>query len=51
MIERVAKDVEFKKRQKIIGGLASLVDKIGFLNFLKKFPNFLPYMKLTFKKN
>jgi 2-polyprenyl-3-methyl-5-hydroxy-6-metoxy-1,4-benzoquinol methylase len=50
MIERVSKDAEFKKRQSIIGIVASLLNAVGILNLIKMFPNFLPYMKLSFRK-
>lgn len=50
MIERLSEDTFFKKRQYLIGKLAWLLKTIGILNFVKKFPNFLPYMKLSFTK-
>lgn len=50
MIERVSKDAEFRKRQYIIGKVASLLKAVGILNLIKMFPNFLPYMKLSFSK-
>jgi hypothetical protein len=51
MIERVSKDAEFRKRQSAIGKVASLLKAVGILNLIKKFPNFLPYMKLSFSKS
>ena len=51
MIERVSKDAEFRKRQSSIGKVASLLKAVGVLNLIKKFPNFLPYMKLYFNKS
>tara|TARA_B100001063_G_C16609042_1_gene474779 strand:- start:49 stop:876 length:828 start_codon:yes stop_codon:yes gene_type:complete len=51
MIERVSKDAEFRKRQSVIGRVASLLKAVGILNLIKKFPNFLPYMKLSFSKS
>ena len=51
MIERVSKDAEFRKRQSTIGKVASLLKAVGVLNLIKKFPNFLPYMKLYFNKS
>jgi len=51
MIERVSKDVEFRKRQSTIGKVASLLKAVGILNLIKKVPNFLPYMKLSFSKS
>ena len=50
MIERLSEDAEFKNRQSILGSVASLFKVLGPLNFIKRFPNFLPYMKLTFTK-
>lgn len=50
MINRVSEDAEFRKRQSIIGRLASLSKAVGILNVIKFFPNFLPYMKLSFFK-
>ena len=51
MIERVSKDAEFRKRQSTMGRVASLLKAVGILNLTKKFPNFLPYMKLSFSKS
>jgi len=51
MIERVSNDVEFRKRQSTIGKVASLLKAVGILNLIKKVPNFLPYMKLSFSKS
>jgi 2-polyprenyl-3-methyl-5-hydroxy-6-metoxy-1,4-benzoquinol methylase len=51
MIERVSKDAEFRKRQSTIGRVASLLKAVVILNLTKKFPNFLPYMKLSFSKS
>ena len=50
MIKRVSEDAEFRKRQSIIGMVASLLNAVGILNLIKMFPNFLPYMKLSFSK-
>jgi hypothetical protein len=50
MIERVSADAEFRKRQSILGRLATVLKALGMLNLIKKFPNFLPYMKLAFRK-
>ena len=50
MIERVSKDSAFRERQNFIGKVANALNSIGVLNLVKKFPNFLPYMKLSFKK-
>lgn len=50
MIERFSKDVEFRKRKSIIGRFASFLKVVGILNLIKMFPNFLPYMKLSFRK-
>lgn len=51
MVDRISYDDEFKKRQFVIGTIATLIQKIGLLNVLKLFPRFLPYMKLYFIKN
>ena len=51
MIERVLMDPEFRKRQSTIGRVALLLKAVGILNLIKKFPNFLPYMKLSFSKS
>ena len=50
MIERLAHDAEFRKRQFIIGTVANLLKSVGILKLIKVFPNFLPYMKLSFSK-
>ena len=50
MIERLSKDAEFRRRQNVIGKVARILNAIGVLNLIKKFPYFLPYMKLSFKK-
>ena len=50
MVERVSEDAEFRKRQSIIGRVATILKNLGVLNLVKKFSNFLPYMKLSFNK-
>ena len=50
MIERMTKDAEFRKRQFAISRIASFLKAIGTLYLIKMFPNFLPYMKLSFDK-
>lgn len=50
MIERLSKDAEFRKRQSAVGRVASLLAATGALHLVKKFPDFLPYMKLSFSK-
>lgn len=51
MIERLSKDAEFRKRQSTIGRVALLLKAVGILNLIKRLPNFLPYMKLSFSKS
>lgn len=50
MIERLSEDAEFRKRQFIIGRIAVLLKALGILKLIRVFPNFLPYMKLSFSK-
>ena len=51
LVSRVVDDAEFRKRQALIGNIALFMKKIGAFNFVKLFPNFLPYMKLSFRKH
>ena len=51
LVSRVVDDAEFRKRQVLIGNIALFMKKIGAFNFVKLFPNFLPYMKLSFRKH
>jgi len=51
MIERVSNDAEFRKRQSTVGKVGSFFKALGILNLIKKAPNFLPYMKLSFSKS
>ena len=51
LVSRVVDDAEFRKRQALIGNIALFMKKIGAINFVKLFPNFLPYMKLSFRKH
>ena len=50
LIQRFTKDKEFSKRQNIIGKIALLVNNLGLINILLKFPNILPYMKIEIIK-
>jgi SAM-dependent methyltransferase len=50
MVSRVADDAEFRKRQAFVGNVAVFLRKFGVFRILKLFPNFLPYMKLSFVK-
>lgn len=50
MIERLSTDAEFKDRQFFIGKLAKILRYIGAIALVKRFPNYLPYMKLHFRK-
>lgn len=50
MILRITKDIEFKKRQNIIGYISILIKKLKILQIIKIFPNVLPYMRLNFRK-
>ncbi|MDA8952426.1 class I SAM-dependent methyltransferase [Pseudomonadales bacterium] len=50
LVERVVEDVEFRKRQRFIGGIAVMMKKIGVFKLIKLFPNYIPYMKLIFYK-
>tara|TARA_B100000900_G_scaffold366584_1_gene342545 strand:- start:620 stop:1390 length:771 start_codon:yes stop_codon:yes gene_type:complete len=49
MILRLTSDIEFKKRQKTIGNIATILNLIGIVKILKLFKNYLPYMKLEFE--
>jgi 2-polyprenyl-3-methyl-5-hydroxy-6-metoxy-1,4-benzoquinol methylase len=49
LLQRLFKDKDFRKRQKVVGFFALILKKIGFIKFLKFFPNIIPYMKLEFK--
>ena len=51
MLDRIIDDAEFRKRQAIIGNIALFIKKIGLFNAIKMFPNYLPYMKLSFRKH
>ena len=51
LVSRVVDDAEFRKRQALIGNIALFMKRIGAFNFVKLFPNFLPYMKLSFRKH
>jgi len=46
LIHRFTKDIEFSKRQNFIGKIALLINHLGLVNILLKFPNILPYMKV-----
>ena len=50
MIRRASTDPEFSKRQSTLGGIATALKAVGILTLIQKFPNFLPYMKLAFRK-
>lgn len=50
MVNRLAFDTEFQKRQSVIGAVALFMKRIGIFNLVKLFPNYLPYMKLSFSK-
>ncbi len=51
MVARISYDSEFKKRQSFVGKIAVILKRVGLFNFVKFFPNFLPYMKLVFVKD
>ncbi len=51
MVRRVSEDAEFRKRQSVVGKVAAVMKTIGVFNLVKKFPYFLPYMKLSFIKS
>ena len=51
MVGRMSKDTQFRKRQSFLGKTALFLQKIGIFNFIKFFPNYIPYMKLSFTKN
>ncbi len=48
MVDRIANDREFRKRQRILGAIATVLKELGILNVFKLFPNYIPYMKLEF---
>ncbi len=50
LVLRFAQDTEFRKRHRFIGGVAELMKKLGILKFIHYFPNYNPYMKLTFTR-
>lgn len=51
LVKRFVNDAEFQKRQVLLGNIALFMKKIGIFNFIKFFPSFLPYMKLSFRKH
>ena len=50
MVNRVSEDGEFRKRQSFLGIFAVLMKKFGIFSLIKLFPNYIPYMKLSFIK-
>lgn len=50
MLQRMNDDKEFRKRQSFIGFIAILIKKYGIFDLIKKFPNYIPYMKISFVK-
>jgi len=50
MINRLTKDKEFRKRQKLISLISLFVQKNRLLKILKLFPMNLPYMKLEIRR-
>jgi len=50
LVNRLLHDENFKKRQKFIGLVATVFKKFGIIKLLKLFPNYIPYMKLEFKR-
>jgi hypothetical protein len=50
MVNRVSEDAEFRKRQSLLGSIAVLMKKLGVFNLIKRFPNYIPYMKFSFIK-
>ena len=50
MVLRTASDPQFRQRQALIGKIAVFLVRVGLFDFLKLFPNFLPYMKLIFRR-
>ena len=48
LVDRISNDREFRKRQRIIGKIATLIKGLGLLNIFKLLPNLVPYMKLKF---
>ena len=51
LIDRLATDDEFRRRQRVVGWLGSVLKKTGFLGLLKMrfFQNLQPYMMLEFR--
>ena len=50
LLKRIFHDEDFKKRQKLIGYIAIIFQKLGIIKLLKIFPNYIPYMMIEFKK-
>lgn len=50
LLKRMFHDEDFKKRQKLVGYIAIIFQKLGIIKLLKIFPNYVPYMKIEFKK-
>ena len=50
LLKRIFHDEDFKKRQKLIGYIAIIFQKLGIIKLLKIFPNYVPYMMIEFKK-
>lgn len=51
MVERLTTDIEFQKRQRLVGRMAIFLQRIGALKLLNFFPGYLPYMKLEFQND
>lgn len=49
LIDRLSKDKEFAKRQKIIGYFARFISLFGLLKIIRLFRNYLPYMKIIIR--
>lgn len=51
LIDRIATDDEFRRRQRVVGWLGSMLKKVGLLNLLKmrSFQNLQPYMMLEIR--
>lgn len=51
MVARVTTDAAFRKRQRVVGKLATMMKKLGVFGILRRMPNRVPYMSLTVAKN
>ena len=51
MVERLMTDAAFRKRQRVVGKIATIMKKIGVFGMIRWVPNHAPYMSLTVAKD